>query len=495
MDPAEIDALLGIFAAEPSLEYLSNQAGAVRRIPHGLDVEVFSFAALERAHREATSGEGREHVTPYLYRSPGRFQTRVRHWPGRDLSHLRLTVDTPADLALVRAVFDLLGSEAETDAVADLLDSRPDLRDLNAEVTQKRLASHGDLRRSRLAGRRLLGRADAGPTRGYGHVARVSTLLLRWVASGGEATLCGHGIDGVFLDRLRSGGVELAPFPVAAETHLGADRERTAALAAELDAAAIAIDGYGFPAATHAALRRAYPLLAIDDLANFPTEADLVLNQNLDTPAERYTVGPHTRLLLGSHYVLLRPEFGPGDTPAEARRRVVVTFGASDPASVTPRAVEGLLPVLPEGYEIHALLGPGVSDETRTAVHALGQGGGGAVVIHENIADVAALFAQACLAVTAAGSSSWELLACGVPLLMVSVAENQRPIAAAIANRGAGIDLGWHQEVSADKMGAAWAELLARGGLPALAHQACALVDGRGTERVIDALLDVIEAR
>ncbi len=496
MDPGEIDALLAIFAADPSLEYLSNQAGAERRIPHGLDVEVFTFAALERAHREARSGEGREHVTPYLYRTPGRFRTRVRHWPGRDLSHLRLTVDTEADLALVRAVFDALGPEAETDAVADLLDRRADLRGLNAQVAQKPLASHSDLRRKRLAGRRLLGRADAGPSQGYGHVARVSTLLLRWMAAGGEASLCGHGISGVFRDRLVAGGVELVDLPAPATSGSERDVRETLAVARARDVAAVVIDGYDLPAATHAALQAAFPLLAIDDLAAFPTEADLVLNQNLDTRRARYTLGSRTRLLLGAHYVLLRPEFSAEAPTPEARRGIILTFGASDPTGMTPIVLEGLSQRDLGGGPVDVLLGPGVSAENRAAVSALAEASPHTVAVHENVDDVAALFRRARVAVTAAGSSSWELLACGVPLLMVSVADNQRPIAAAIDARGAGVDLGWHEAVGADKMGAAVAEVMADASrLDALAESARALVDGRGAERVIDALLDVIEAR
>jgi len=65
---------------------------------------VVSFAALERAWHEAAEPFEREHVMPYLYDMPGRFKISVADWE-KDLSHLRFTVDTPADLEVANQVY------------------------------------------------------------------------------------------------------------------------------------------------------------------------------------------------------------------------------------------------------------------------------------------------------------------------------------------------------------------------------------------------------
>jgi spore coat polysaccharide biosynthesis protein SpsF len=78
-----------------------------RTYPHGLDAEAMRPAALRRAGREAATAHDREHVTPYLYATPGRFQTAclTRDPP---LDHLRWTVDYPEDLEFVRHVYETL---------------------------------------------------------------------------------------------------------------------------------------------------------------------------------------------------------------------------------------------------------------------------------------------------------------------------------------------------------------------------------------------------
>src|SRR5690606_23527844 len=73
-DPNLIDALvLHLKNARGTLDYHSNTLPP-RRIPHGLDVEVFLSRALERTGREAARPDEREHVTPYIYRHPDLFR-------------------------------------------------------------------------------------------------------------------------------------------------------------------------------------------------------------------------------------------------------------------------------------------------------------------------------------------------------------------------------------------------------------------------------------
>jgi spore coat polysaccharide biosynthesis protein SpsF len=103
--------------------------------PDGLDTEIFSFAALERAWREARLTSEREHVTPHIWKNPIKFRL-VNVANDVDLSALRWTVDEPQDLEFVRAVYSRLYCEGVlpfglADVLA-LLEREPDLRDLNA---------------------------------------------------------------------------------------------------------------------------------------------------------------------------------------------------------------------------------------------------------------------------------------------------------------------------------------------------------------------------
>lgn len=108
--------------------------------PTGLSVEVFSFAALAAAWREDTNPRWREHVTPFIRQHPERF--RLLHLTSpHDYSHMRWTVDTPEDLAFVRAVYERLGDPARASwrDVLALHAERPELAELNRHVRQKAL--------------------------------------------------------------------------------------------------------------------------------------------------------------------------------------------------------------------------------------------------------------------------------------------------------------------------------------------------------------------
>ena len=103
IDPVLVDRVVEFFLTG-SFDYASNTLE--RGFPRGMDVEVVSIEALERADLETSDPEEREHVTLYLYRHPDRFRTG--HF------ELRLTVDTPADFALVEKLL-MAGGERLSD--------------------------------------------------------------------------------------------------------------------------------------------------------------------------------------------------------------------------------------------------------------------------------------------------------------------------------------------------------------------------------------------
>ena len=100
VDPELVDEAIRRFKAA-NVDYFSNTAPPT--YPDGLDIEVFTFTALEQASRETSKPFDHEHVTPYLY-EPGRFNTAAMQH-SQDLSTLRWTVDEPADFAVIEKVF------------------------------------------------------------------------------------------------------------------------------------------------------------------------------------------------------------------------------------------------------------------------------------------------------------------------------------------------------------------------------------------------------
>ena len=100
IDPILVDQAITQFL-NVGVDYLSNADPAT--YPDGLDTEVFTLKALERAGRESREVFDLEHVTPYL-RKPGLFKRSSMTY-FEDYSHLRWTVDEPADFDVIEKVF------------------------------------------------------------------------------------------------------------------------------------------------------------------------------------------------------------------------------------------------------------------------------------------------------------------------------------------------------------------------------------------------------
>ena len=140
IDPVLVDSAIEKFKSA-GVDYLSNATPAT--YPDGLDTEVFSLQALERAGRESQEPFDHEHVTPYL-RRPGMFKTDVIR-NAEDLSGLRWTVDEPADFDVVSRVFahfvpDIHFSWTE---VLDLQRKQPDIFAANHEIIRNEGATMG----------------------------------------------------------------------------------------------------------------------------------------------------------------------------------------------------------------------------------------------------------------------------------------------------------------------------------------------------------------
>ena len=133
-DPTVTDQVIARLLSDPALDYASNTMEPT--FPEGLDVEAFTFAALERAWREARLPAEREHVTPYLYNHPERFRLASVTSP-RNLSHLRLTVDYEQDLRLAREICFRLGPGGRIfslQEIVSLLEAEPTLAAINQGI-------------------------------------------------------------------------------------------------------------------------------------------------------------------------------------------------------------------------------------------------------------------------------------------------------------------------------------------------------------------------
>lgn len=140
IDPMIVDEVIEIYARQQdTIDYVSNTLE--RTYPRGLDVEVFSFEALEKAYVEAVLQRDREHVTAYFYSNPDVF--KIDQVKGeQDYSHFRWTVDTPEDCELIELILNELYEDKQLFYMQDviqLLTRHPEWNDINAHIEQKKL--------------------------------------------------------------------------------------------------------------------------------------------------------------------------------------------------------------------------------------------------------------------------------------------------------------------------------------------------------------------
>lgn len=135
IDPKLVDLTIRAFL-DKRCDYASN--ALVPTYPRGLDVEVFTIAALGHAWREARNSYEREHVTPYLYEHSERFRL-VSVKAGADYSRHRWTLDTLEDLELLAAIYARFENRNDFGwrEVLRLMQLEPHLAQLNAQVVQK----------------------------------------------------------------------------------------------------------------------------------------------------------------------------------------------------------------------------------------------------------------------------------------------------------------------------------------------------------------------
>lgn len=138
IDPGVIDSVIQFYLDNSEkYDYVSNVL--IRTYPRGMDVEVFSFSALNEAFREATERNDQEHVTPFIHRQPQRYRLANVFYQ-EDQSQHRWTVDTLEDFELIKRIIDALypvKPEFNMEDILNLLKRNPEWLTINAHIEQK----------------------------------------------------------------------------------------------------------------------------------------------------------------------------------------------------------------------------------------------------------------------------------------------------------------------------------------------------------------------
>lgn len=284
----------------------------------------------------------------------------------------------------------------------------------------------------------------------------------------------------------------------------------------------ILVDSYYVTEKYLAALKKRITTIYMDDIYAFSYPVDMLINYNIygeEMGYEKDAAFADTKLLLGTEYVPLREEFSAGAgyaqsrkelsaetenvTPAEDRLHqtaeqgrtadggILITTGGSDSFNLAGQLLmEAMKYDALKEKEYHVVSGslnPHIGE-----LQALAQKHEN-IHIHCNVTNMAELMAESEVALSAGGSTLYELCAVGVPVIAFSFAENQERLVQTFVKRGIA-QYGGNYRTDGNKMIqntiAGLETLLEDKNLRTeYRKKARTLVDGKGADRIAEALL------
>lgn len=204
-------------------------------------------------------------------------------------------------------------------------------------------------------------------------------------------------------------------------------------------------------------------IMVIDDLANRAHDCDLLLDQNLVKEADkRYVklVPEHTKLLLGTKYLLLRQEFRDFNEQINRKgsiERIMISFGGSDPTNESIKAIHAVNMLYDHDIMVDVVIG--AANRSYSLIKPMCQTLSN-LTLHYDIHDISRLMAETDLAIGAGGSSTWERCFFGLPTITIETAKNQSEILHCLAELGAVRHLGVSKKVTAETIAQALHQLI-----------------------------------
>jgi UDP-2,4-diacetamido-2,4,6-trideoxy-beta-L-altropyranose hydrolase len=334
-------------------------------------------------------------------------------------------------------------------------------------------------------------RADGSPFIGLGHIVRSLALAAALRQAGHEVVFLSRFEPG--LSRIREqgfaarevvGGVTDGP---GKEYEPAGDGPAVARLLATEKFDALVTDSYRVDTGYFLQVR---PLVTasfyMDDLNRFPVAVDGVINGNINAAELGYHSWPASvKLWLGCQYNLLRQQFAalPDRITAQEVRTLLIIAGGGDSGKVVEFLARSLLDNKATGNLALRLVVPARSVAGEELERLPGRYPE-RIRLYRDVTEMADLMRECDLAISAGGTTLYELCAAGLPRLAVVLADNQQSIVDAMARQELVVSLG----AATDLTAAAVAESVAllagdRAKRDRQNRQGRKLVDGQGARR------------
>ncbi|WP_421578608.1 PseG/SpsG family protein [Shinella sp. M31] len=338
---------------------------------------------------------------------------------------------------------------------------------------------------------------DATPHVGMGHLVRCRVLADALLAAGQKAIMYGPARSyRVVEDETRFA----AWCERTVDASIAADAAAFTAFAAAHGAKKAVIDDYR----ANEVFQRVLQDAGIDWLQQFDASREqvflgrLVVNASPYERPEHYRAvasHPQVEFLLGPRYAILREEFEGIVVPEPNGRtgNIFLSFGGGDDKGAALGVLSALQPIAGPDTRLHLV--SGASNPRIAEISArIEREDWKNVVLHVNPPNIPNLMVASDLAILGGGTTTYEAARCGLPMLLLAIAENQVRQSQGWENLGAARYLGRWGDVTPGEIAEAYATLVASTGPAAeMARRGSQLVDCGGTRRLINMLLKGVE--
>ena len=270
-------------------------------------------------------------------------------------------------------------------------------------------------------------RADANSEIGTGHVMRCLSIAVALQKCGQE--VCFILADEAAADLLETKGQKYLVLH-SDYTQMEAEVPKLCRALEENSMETLLIDSYFVTAEYLEQVGKIVRTVYMDDLNMIPYPVDVVVNYNIYgdlLPYKENAVKETTQFLLGTAYAPLREEFQHVEYAVrDVVQNVLVTTGGADKYNLAGQILQKVLQY-PVTKDLQYHVVSGAFNQNFPALQELA-GKYANVHIHQNVTKMAELMKNCDVAITAGGSTMYELSAVGVPIICFSFAENQEQL-------------------------------------------------------------------
>lgn len=348
-------------------------------------------------------------------------------------------------------------------------------------------------------------RVDGGNNVGLGHISRCLSLAQAFQRNGHKVFFISKLNEGI--TRIKNENFDVFPLQQDySESHLTNITEEINEISnilrkVQLDL--LIVDSYYVSYEYFSALKKlAKKLIYIDDINLFSYPVDIIINGNITGKYlgyQKYNQGQ--RFLVGPEFNLIRTEFC-NLPPRKVNVRVneiMITTGGADTYNLTTKLLNILLQK-PEyrDVRINVLVGSGFTN--CNDLECLRQSYSNIFLYANSVlpnppkniiySDVSSIMLRSDLAISAGGSTLYEFAACGTPVLAIIIADNQEGIVQKMDELGYLINLGWYDQLNEDYFLNTFKEAIENyEKRKEISHKGQKLVDGKGTERIVQFIM------